>query len=67
MELINNINRFSLVHFKIYIINHFDFDFELNCLNLMYNKYILKFCDIENFAIFSKTLAKLVEFTLFKK
>jgi hypothetical protein len=64
MELINNIYRYSVVHFKKYIINHFDFDFELNRLSLMNNKYIKKICDIENLAIVSKTLAKLIEFTL---
>jgi len=33
----------------------------------MYNKYIKKICDIENLAISSKTLAKLIKFSLIKK
>lgn len=56
MELINNIIRYSLIHFKyIYIyIYSFYFDFEFNCLSLMYNKYIKKICDIENWHLFPK-------------
>jgi hypothetical protein len=64
MELVNNLNRYSLVHFEKYMINHCHYDFELKCLSLMYNEYKQKNCDIENLAISSKTLAKLIKFSL---